>query len=104
VVRVLLSCVFTSIFVVNFVEIAFAGMQPMTSPPRGTILDAPVSKVPASKLAQCSDILVDGEMFSGSSYILLKDRGQELVGELNSCIILGRLNESSSDCADRSRS
>jgi hypothetical protein len=39
----------------------------------------------ASHLAPSSDTLVDGELFSGSSYIRLKDRGQELVGELNSC-------------------
>jgi hypothetical protein len=39
----------------------------------------------ASHLAPCSDILVDGELFSGSYYISLKDRGQGLVGELNSC-------------------
>ncbi len=49
------------------------------------MLVAPVTNVPACHLAPCSDILADGELFSGSFYILLKDRGQELVGELNSC-------------------
>ena len=72
-----------STFVVNFVEIAFAGMQPMSSPHEiiapstgagGTTLVAPEAKVPACHLAPCSDILVDGELFSGSSYILLKLR------------------------------
>ncbi len=53
---VVLHRVLNSTFVVNFVEIAFAGMQPMSSTHEiiapstgagGTLLDARVSKVPA---------------------------------------------------------
>ena len=70
-----------STFVVNFVEIAFAGMQPMSSP-HGIIAPstgaggtfARRAGVESACLPPCSDILVDGELFSGSSYILLKLR------------------------------